>query len=90
MNHVLKQPDTRIVAISDVVQERLDHGIATANKFYSQASGKNWNDVHGYIDFRDMLHKESMDAVIIATPDHWHSVQCLMAAEKKRKCPKIC
>lgn len=83
MNSALKQPDTQIVAISEVVQERLDHGLQTANKFYSEASGKKWNDVRGYIDFREMLGKESLDAVIIATPDHWHSVQCLMAADKK-------
>ncbi|MCD8534257.1 MAG: Gfo/Idh/MocA family oxidoreductase [Verrucomicrobia bacterium] len=83
MNSALKQPDTQIVAISEVVQERLDHGLQTANNFYSDASGKKWDDVRGYIDFREMLGKESLDAVIIATPDHWHSVQCLMAADKK-------
>jgi len=43
---------------------------------------ENGNDVAQYVDYRDMLEKEELDAVSIATPDHWHHrqiIDCLKA-----------
>jgi predicted dehydrogenase len=34
-----------------------------------------------FTDFRKMLEKKDMDAVVIATPDHWHAIQTIMACD---------
>ena len=64
--------DQQIVAICDVDQRQLD--AASQRKELKQA--------RSYHDYRDLLDKESgVDAVVIATPDHWHVPICRAAME---------
>ena len=37
-----------------------------------------------YTDFRELLNRKDVDAVVIATPDHWHAVGTIMAANAKK------
>ena len=37
-----------------------------------------------YKDFRKLLERQDLDAVIIGTPDHWHALPCIHAAEAKK------
>jgi predicted dehydrogenase len=37
------------------------------------------SSVDRYTDFRDLLDRDDIDAVVIASPDHWHAVQTVMA-----------
>jgi len=52
----------KLSGVSDVYTERVNRG--------QQAGGEN---TRGYIDYQEMLDDRSIDAVIIATPDHWHA-----------------
>ncbi len=58
----------QIVAISDVNTRRLD-----------RVAGD--NDWRTYQDYREMLAADDIDAVVIATPDHWHALNAVHACE---------
>src|SRR5690606_19011152 len=42
---------------------------------------ENGNDPAQYVDYREMLEKEDLEAVAIATPDHWHAKQIIDSLE---------
>jgi hypothetical protein len=72
-----------IVALCDV---DADHIQATRQKF-----GASVKEAKIYRDFRELLEREkSADAVVIATPDHWHALVCTAAihADKHVYCEK--
>src|SRR3974390_3135379 len=50
----------QIVAVCDVYQKRLNN-----NKEYHKCDG--------YLDYREVIGRKDIDAVIVATPDHWHA-----------------
>ena len=60
--------DAQPVAACDVYEPHLE-------KALSMAGGQ----AKAYRDFRDFLAHRPMDAVLIATPDHWHAIQTIMA-----------
>ena len=65
-----KQPDAEIVAVCDVYEKNLQ----TAHKL---TEGK----ARTYTDFRKLLEDRAVNAVIIATPDHWHPLITVTACE---------
>ncbi len=63
----------RVVALCDVDQVYLDR----ASKEFKQAG----QAVKTYRDYRILLEDKDIDAVIIATPNHWHTLQALWACQ---------
>jgi len=63
-----QHPDLEIVALCDVFE---DHLKRAASGFGSGCDQ--------YQDFRKLLDRSDIDAVLIATPDHWHALQTVMA-----------
>ena len=75
MDHIagyLSLPNTEIGYICDVDSRAVEKGIAAAAK-------KQPRKPHGLRDFRQMLDKADVDAVSIATPDHWHAPATILA-----------
>src|SRR5262245_44547582 len=72
---MLKSSDVRCVAIADVQASRRDAGKALVDGFY--------NDTHCklYRDFRELLDRKDIDAVLIATGDRWHAAASILAAQ---------
>jgi predicted dehydrogenase len=64
----MAQPDVEITAICEVYEPRLREGITTSGA-----------RAEGFKDFRKMLDRKSVDAVVISTPDHWHALLTILA-----------
>ena len=65
----MKHPDVEVVAIADIVKEK-------AQKLASEAGA------NAYTDYKEMLKKEPLDAVFVATPDFLHYEPVVTAAEE--------
>lgn len=70
----------RIVAVSDVDSKRMADGKKLIEDYYTKKLGEKYMDVKQYGDYREMLLSNDIDAVIISTPDHWHSQPAMEAA----------
>jgi hypothetical protein len=72
----------QVVAVCDVDRERRERARATVDDTYAAAmkSGKA-SVCAAYNDYRDLLARKDIDAVLIATPDHWHALQSIDAAK---------
>ncbi|MBZ5497417.1 MAG: Gfo/Idh/MocA family oxidoreductase [Acidobacteriia bacterium] len=70
----LKLPAVDCPAIADVDDKHMAEGV----KMVADARGKNPD---GYKDFRQILDRKDIDAVIVATPDHWHALATILACQ---------
>ncbi len=89
MKQLFNENTARVVALSDVNQESdysmfyyggtagLKPARELVRKWYGQACP-------GYHDYREMLDKEDIDAVLLATPDHSHAMIALDVIAKKK------
>lgn len=74
MEGFVTNKDVQVVAVCDVQQERRDRAAGHVNEYYEN------NSCIAYNDFRKILVREDIDAVLITAPDHWHGVMATMAA----------
>jgi hypothetical protein len=75
------RPDVRVLAVCDVWRNRRERAAARVNAHYAAEAGRATAQVcTAYDDFRDLLARPDLDAVLIATPAHWHGTMAVMAA----------
>jgi hypothetical protein len=60
--------EVRVASVCDVVENHRNQARDSVNRKY------NSNDCKTTAEFRDIVHDDSIDAVLIATPDHWHAI----------------
>lgn len=78
VNYLSGPKETLIRAASDVDSRKLSHFIELAKK---QNAKKADVDIKGYKHYRALLERKDIDAVVIATPDHWHAQIAIDAAK---------
>jgi len=71
INAVVHVPGVKVVAVCDVYEPHRAKGIERSRNA----------DVKAYEDYRDLLADPNVDAVVIATPDHWHCQMVLDAVQ---------
>jgi len=75
MGVMLRTGQVQMVAVCDVRRDRRSAGKKIVDKFYES------KDCKAYRDFRKLLLREDIDAVLIATGDNWHSLMSVLAAK---------
>ena len=71
----LRHPDAQYLAAADVFKTNLDNAVKTLTE------AQKGTTVDGYEDYRRILERKDIDAVHIATPDHWHCQQVVEALD---------
>jgi predicted dehydrogenase len=89
----LKQSDCQVIAVCDV--NRGSHGYKEPGDFYGrepakqeverhyakQTNSSSYQGCDAYNDFRELLSRDDIDAVMLAPPDHWHEPMTIAAAK---------
>lgn len=74
----LAQKDCQVVAACDLDKEHLQQAVDTVNNQYKN------KDCKAYQDYREMMARDDIDAVMLAVPDHWHALLAVEAASHKK------
>lgn len=76
----LRSDHAQVVAVCDVDSWRLANGLNQVNDYYSKQKGYDYKGCMASGDYREILIRKDVDAVMIATPDHWHIPMAIEAA----------
>src|ERR1035437_9972619 len=74
LNEFMKQPDVVAAAVCDLDGTHLDAAVAAVEKAQGHKPAQ-------YHDFRKLLERKDLDAVMVATPDHWHALPAIHACQ---------
>lgn len=72
----------QVVAACDPYAAKLEKLVNANNQFYAELNDQvSYKATHAFEDYRELLARKDIDAVIIASPDHWHASMSVHAAE---------
>ena len=75
-------PEMQVLAVCDVDRLRREQGKQRVEETYAaRHPDGTYNGCTLYNDYREVLARDDVDAVVIATPDHWHTLQTIDAAK---------
>jgi predicted dehydrogenase len=74
----LAETDCQVVAACDLDANHLQDALNLVNDHYQT------KDCKGYHNYRELLQRPDIDAVMIAVPDHWHELVATEAARRKK------
>ena len=74
LNEFMRHPDVSAAAVCDVDRTHLDRAAALIEKTQGHTPAK-------FQDFRKLIESKDLDAVMVATPDHWHAMPVIHACQ---------
>ncbi len=82
LSRLANDPGFQLVAVCDVDRSRREKARDRVEAIYASARASGaYRGCAVYNDYRDLLDRADIDAVLIATPDHWHALQAIDAAK---------
>jgi predicted dehydrogenase len=75
MKNLMNFGEVQMLATCDPVPDHCNNAKATVDAHYGST------DCRAYSDFRDVLARDDIDAVLIGTPDHWHAIITIEACK---------
>lgn len=76
LGFILQRDDVQPIALCDLYRKNLDRAAQMVKQKFSNFTT--------HKDFREVIENKDVDAVVIATPDHWHCLCVLYAADAKK------
>jgi len=74
--------DVQILAMCDVDTTRRENAKKTIEDYYATRNDRaSFKGCDAYTDFRELVAGKDIDAVVVATPDHWHALVVIAAAD---------
>ncbi len=74
-NDFMGLDDCQVVAACDIDKDALGQAVGSINRFYKN------EDCKGYHDYKEMMARKDIDAVMLAVPDNWHALTATEAAK---------
>ena len=74
----LASKDCQVVAACDLDKDHLQTAVNTINDHYKN------KDCAAYHDYRELMARDDIDAVMLAVPDHWHALVATEAARRRK------
>lgn len=82
VRHLAYNSSVELLALCEVDRTRLDDGKKALEDLYAKRiESGTYRGGDYYNDYREMLARDDIDAVMIVTPDHWHTPQSIHAVE---------
>ncbi len=82
LNGYMSIPDVRVVAGADVYGVKRERFLKRVKEHY--ANQQEEVAVEAFENYKDLLAREDIDAVVIASPDHWHAFMAIDACKAKK------
>lgn len=78
----VRTPGVQALAVCDVDSWRLNNAVRQIKNQYESGKAKGtFAPVEKYVDYQDLIARDDIDAVMISTPDHWHTQMALDTME---------
>jgi predicted dehydrogenase len=75
----------QVVAVSEVHRLRLQDAVDRVHRAYARdRKAGTYRGCAAFNDFRELLRRQDIDAVVISTPDHWHAIPSILAARARK------
>ena len=82
LGSMLRRTDVRVAAVCDVDGQKRARALKRSHDQYNRQDPKHTMPrTKGYNDFRRVLDRSDIDAILTATPDHWHAIIAVRAAQ---------
>jgi predicted dehydrogenase len=81
MPGVIKQDTAKILAVCDLDSNRVQSAKKWVDDYYIKKGQSGYNSTKTYEHYEELLANKDIDAVIVATPDHWHVLPAIRAVQ---------
>ncbi len=81
MSALMNVPDVQMIAVCDVDSGHRAQAKKMVEDFYAKKNDASFKGCGEYNDFREVIARDDIDAIMCATPDFWHAVVSVAAAK---------